>query len=82
MKREETALAPRTIQTVSDARLALEQARSQLVASARALKSDLRAVERGRDFVRRHPWLSLGAAFALGVWLAGPHRNRSTEGGE
>lgn len=69
--KEETALArplpPEP--TVDSVRQAIARARGELVKTAEALKQDLRPVARVKALVARHPYLSLGAALAVGYFL-------------
>ena len=69
--KEETALAiatPREV-TVDGLRASIARAREDLVKTAAALKQDLTPLAKARDAVVKHPWLSLGAALALGYFI-------------
>ena len=80
MKGEETRLAVASevapLPSVEQVRLELARARAQFAASAAALKSDFGAFEKVRTAVKRHPYLALGAAFAVGLLLALPGRKK------
>lgn len=69
--KEETALArplpPEP--SLESVRAAIARARGELVKSAEALKQDLRPLEKAKALVAEHPYLSLGAALALGYFL-------------
>jgi len=47
----------------------MERTRAQLVDTASALGRSLRDTWRPGFWVRRHPGLTLGIAFAAGLWL-------------
>jgi hypothetical protein len=47
----------------------LERTRAQVVGTATALRRQLHDSWRPGFWVRRHPALTLGIAFAAGVWL-------------
>lgn len=54
---------------VEAVRAELARARAQVLRSVEALRVDLRPLQQVRASVRRHPWLWLGGALALGVAL-------------
>jgi ElaB/YqjD/DUF883 family membrane-anchored ribosome-binding protein len=69
--KEETALArplppEPTVERVRDA---IARTRSELVKSAAALKRDLSPLAGVVELVAKHPYLSLGAALAVGYFL-------------
>ena len=69
--KEETALAIVLPQdtTVEGLRASIARARLEVVKTASALKQDLTPLAKVRAAVQDHPWLSLGAAFAVGYFI-------------
>lgn len=53
----------------------ITRTREELVETAEELKHTVRATLDWRTWVARHPALTLGAVFGVGVWLG--HRRRS-----
>jgi ElaB/YqjD/DUF883 family membrane-anchored ribosome-binding protein len=47
----------------------LERTRTQVVGTAQALRRQLHDIRDPRQWVARRPWLTLGIAFAAGLWL-------------
>lgn len=71
--KEETALA-RPAPSVIELRQQLAVARSELVKSAAALKQDLTPLKKIKEFAAKHPYVSLGAALAIGFFIG--HRRK------
>jgi ElaB/YqjD/DUF883 family membrane-anchored ribosome-binding protein len=71
VKDETTALAHPMPEdpTVEGLRNSLAQARAELMKTAAALKQDLTPMAKVIDVVKANPWLSVGAAFALGYLM-------------
>jgi len=61
-------LAPRQ-PTEAELRKELERTRTQVVDTAQALRRQLHDIWDVRQWVSRHPGLTLGIAFTAGLWL-------------
>lgn len=61
-------LAPRQ-RTEAELRKELERTRTQVVDTAQALRRQLHDIWDVRQWVARHPGLTLGIAFTAGLWL-------------
>lgn len=56
-------------QDPNEVRAEIEKAREQIQSSVVALRYEVATATNWRQWVRRHPMLCLGAAFALGVYV-------------
>lgn len=58
-----------TPKTEAELREEIERARTQVVDTAQALRRQLHDISDVRHWVARRPGLTLGIAFAAGLWL-------------
>lgn len=53
----------------AELRAEIERTRAELATSVSALREEVAVAADWRQWVNRHPYPCLGAAFALGLWL-------------
>ncbi|WP_426751021.1 DUF3618 domain-containing protein [Myxococcus sp. Y35] len=53
----------------AELRAEIERTRAELATSVSALREEVAVATDWRQWVHRHPYVSLGAAFAVGLWL-------------
>ncbi|AKQ67399.1 hypothetical protein A176_004311 [Myxococcus hansupus] len=53
----------------AELRAEIERTRAELATSVSALREEVSVATDWRQWVHRHPYASLGAAFAVGLWL-------------
>lgn len=75
----ETILSTRVFSSSSpvvETQRLLEEARRELITSARDIRDDVKQLTDWRRPIRQRPWLFIGSAFALGFAVALIHRRR------
>ncbi len=53
----------------AELRAEIERTRAELATSVSALREEVAVATDWRQWVNRHPYASLGAAFVVGLWL-------------
>jgi ElaB/YqjD/DUF883 family membrane-anchored ribosome-binding protein len=55
--------------SASEIRAEIDRARTQIATSAAALREELAFVSDWREWVRKRPWVFIGGAFAIGLFI-------------